>query len=121
MLAGEAHGLDRLDAEVLGRQRRFALLGWPVVDAATWRLLLDEADAGRVDECPTIMASDRDPVVIAIAKANAARATGSWITMPSIGSAGAVQGARSTMRRVSAYPACHLARMPAGVKSMSFV
>ncbi len=47
--------------------------------------------------------------------------TGSWITTPSIGSTGAVHGARSTMRFVSAYPACQRARMPAGVKSMSFV
>ena len=49
------------------------------------------------------------------------RETGSWITTPSIGSTGAVHGARSTMRFVSAYPACQRARMPAGVKSMSFV
>ena len=55
------------------------------------------------------------------ADARLPRVTGSWITTPSIGSTGAVHGARSTMRFVSAYPACQRARMPAGVKSMSFV
>ena len=44
-----------------------------------------------------------------------------WTMTPSIGSTGADHGARPMMRSVSSRPACHRARTPAGLKSMSLV
>ena len=58
-----------------GRDRTFAFLAWPEVDAAIWPALVAEARAGELARAPvTIAGYDRDAGAIAAARANAERA-----------------------------------------------
>ena len=58
-----------------GLKRRFAVVDWPVHDAATWRRVHAEAEAAALPASPVrIVASDRDQGAIDSANANAEKA-----------------------------------------------
>jgi putative N6-adenine-specific DNA methylase len=57
-----------------GLSRRFAAEDWPHIPAETWSRARGAAAAERRETRPKIVASDRDPAVLAVAKRNARRA-----------------------------------------------
>jgi putative N6-adenine-specific DNA methylase len=69
----EAAAMARRIAPGLGRD--FALVHWPVVESGRWQKVLAAAAEGRREGAPSsVVASDRDPEAVAMAKRNAARA-----------------------------------------------
>lgn len=57
-----------------GLNRRFAFMSWPGFDASAWQNVLAEARTAQRQNCPRILASDRDEGAIRIAQTNAQRA-----------------------------------------------
>ncbi len=57
-----------------GFLRSFAFMNWKNFDAALWDKILAESRAQIINNCPPIMASDRDAGAIEMAQANAQRA-----------------------------------------------
>ena len=57
-----------------GRNRRFAFTDWQNFDSPLWQTVYKEAVANEYDQCPPILASDRDEGAIRISTSNAERA-----------------------------------------------